>query len=60
MPRYFFHFTNGRQTFTDSTGVELPGVAAATARDTANSPVAQRDARRKAAKLVGLEDRCGR
>jgi hypothetical protein len=29
MPRYFFHFTNGRQTFTDSAGVELPGVAAA-------------------------------
>ena len=29
MPRYFFHFTNGRQTFTDSTGVELAGVAAA-------------------------------
>ena len=28
MPRYFFHFTNGRM-FTDLTGVELPGVAAA-------------------------------
>ena len=28
MPRYFFHFTNGGQTFTDSTGVELPGIAA--------------------------------
>jgi hypothetical protein len=28
MPRYFFHFTNGRQNFPDSTGVELPGIAA--------------------------------
>ena len=28
MPRYFFHFTDGRQQFTDSTGVELPGIAA--------------------------------
>ncbi len=29
MPRYFFHFTNDRQKFTDSAGVELPGIAAA-------------------------------
>jgi Domain of unknown function (DUF6894) len=28
MPRYFFHFTNGRQKFTDSAGVELPGIGA--------------------------------
>ena len=28
MPRYFFHFTDGRQKFTDSTGVELPGIGA--------------------------------
>ena len=28
MPRYFFHFTDGRQQFTNSTGVELPGIAA--------------------------------
>ncbi|HXZ21272.1 MAG TPA: hypothetical protein VEH78_00740 [Pseudolabrys sp.] len=28
MPRYFFHFTDGRRKFTDSTGVELPGTAA--------------------------------
>ncbi|MGA8934126.1 MAG: hypothetical protein WB522_07650 [Pseudolabrys sp.] len=28
MPRYFFHFTDGRRTFTDVAGVELSGVAA--------------------------------
>jgi len=28
MPRYFFHFTDGRRTFTDAAGVELPGIAA--------------------------------
>ena len=28
MPRYFFHFTDGRQQFSDSTGVELPGIPA--------------------------------
>jgi hypothetical protein len=28
MPRYFFHFTDGRQQFTDSTGVELPSIEA--------------------------------
>ncbi len=28
MPRYFFHFTDGRRTFTDVVGVELSGVAA--------------------------------
>jgi hypothetical protein len=27
MPRYFFHFTDDHQQFTDSTGVELPGIA---------------------------------
>jgi len=28
MPRYFFHFTDGREQFTDSTGVELSGIGA--------------------------------
>jgi len=28
MPRYFFQFTDGRQRFTDSTGVELPSILA--------------------------------
>ena len=28
MPRYFFHFTDGCRTFTDATGVELPGIGA--------------------------------
>jgi hypothetical protein len=28
VPRYFFHFTDGRRTFTDAAGVDLPGVAA--------------------------------
>jgi len=26
MPRYFFHLTDGRRQFTDSAGVELPGI----------------------------------
>jgi hypothetical protein len=29
MARYFFHFSDGRRTFTDSTGVELAGIASA-------------------------------
>jgi hypothetical protein len=29
MPRYFFHFSDGKRTFTDSIGVELTGIAAA-------------------------------
>ena len=29
MPRYFFHFSDGKRTFTDSVGIELPGIAAA-------------------------------
>jgi hypothetical protein len=28
MPRYFFHFTDGRQKFTDTTGVVLPSIGA--------------------------------
>jgi len=28
MARYFFHFSDGKRTFTDTTGVELPGIAA--------------------------------
>ena len=29
MPRYFFHFGDGKHTFTDSMGIELPGIVAA-------------------------------
>ena len=29
MPRFFFHFGDGKRTFTDSIGVELMGIAAA-------------------------------
>jgi hypothetical protein len=28
MPHYFFHFSDGKRTFTDSTGIELTGIAA--------------------------------
>jgi len=31
MPRYFFHFSDGKRTFTDAAGVELNGIAAARA-----------------------------
>ena len=31
MPRYFFHFSDGKHTFTDAAGVELNGIAAAKA-----------------------------
>ena len=31
MPRYFFHFSDGKRTFTDTKGVELFGLAAARA-----------------------------
>ena len=31
MPRYFFHLHDGKRTFTDSTGIELTGIAAARA-----------------------------
>jgi hypothetical protein len=29
MPRYYFHFSHGKRTFTDSDGVELAGIASA-------------------------------
>jgi hypothetical protein len=29
MPRFFFHFTDGKRTFPDAIGVELNGIAAA-------------------------------
>ena len=29
MPRYFFHFSDGKRHFTDGSGVELNGMAAA-------------------------------
>ena len=32
MAHYFFHFSDGKRTFTDSAGVELVGIAAARAR----------------------------
>ena len=35
MPRYFFHFSDGKHTVTDAAGVELNGIAAARARTTA-------------------------
>jgi hypothetical protein len=31
MPRFFFHFTDGKRTFPDPIGVELNGIAAARA-----------------------------
>jgi hypothetical protein len=31
MPRYHFHFSDGKRTFTDSNGIELAGMAAARA-----------------------------
>jgi hypothetical protein len=31
MPRFYFHFSDGKRTFTDSTGIELDGIAAARA-----------------------------
>ena len=31
MPRYFFHFSDGRHHFTDAGGHELPGIGAARA-----------------------------
>ena len=34
MPRYFFHFSDGRREFSDSTGHELPGMRAARAHAT--------------------------
>ena len=35
MPRYYFHFSDGKRTFTDSTGIELTGIAAARSQVTA-------------------------
>ena len=35
MPRYYFHFCDGKRTFTDSIGVELTGIAAARSQVTA-------------------------
>ncbi len=32
MPRYFFHFSDGNRQFTDATGQELTGQAAARAQ----------------------------
>jgi Domain of unknown function (DUF6894) len=29
MARYFFHFSDGKRTFTDTTGVDLAGIAPA-------------------------------
>lgn len=29
MPRYFFHFSDGKRQFSDSSGAELSGLAAA-------------------------------
>ena len=34
MPRYFFHFSDGKRQFTDSSGIELSGMAAARANAT--------------------------
>jgi hypothetical protein len=35
MPRYYFHFSDGKRIFTDSIGVELTGIAAARSQVTA-------------------------
>jgi hypothetical protein len=35
MPRYYFHFSDGKRTFTDSTGIKLTGIAAARSQATA-------------------------
>lgn len=35
MPRYFFHFSDGKRTFTDSIGIELTGIAAVRSQATA-------------------------
>jgi hypothetical protein len=35
MPHYYFHFSDGKRTFTDSIGVELTGIAAARSQITA-------------------------
>ena len=32
MPRYFFHFSDGKRRFSDTTGRELSGMAAARAQ----------------------------
>ena len=34
MPRYFFHFSDGKRQFTDDSGEELSGMAAARAHAT--------------------------
>ncbi len=34
VPRYFFHFSDGKRQFTDSSGHELSGMAAARAHAT--------------------------
>ena len=34
MPRYFFHFSDGKRQFTDDSGFELSGLAAARAHAT--------------------------
>jgi hypothetical protein len=34
VPRFYFHFSDGKRQFTDSSGVELSGLAAARANAT--------------------------
>jgi hypothetical protein len=34
VPRYYFHFSDGKRQFTDSSGVEFSGIAAARANAT--------------------------
>jgi hypothetical protein len=34
VPRYFFHFSDGKRQFTDGSGLELSGMAAARAHAT--------------------------
>ena len=34
MPRYYFHFSDGKHQFTDQSGVELSGMSAARANAT--------------------------
>jgi hypothetical protein len=34
MPRYYFHFSDGKRTFTDTTGAEFNGIADARSQAT--------------------------
>lgn len=54
MPRYYFHFSDGKRTFTDAIGVELAGIAAARA-----NAIAQVRDMRSALTERGIQDWSG-